>query len=78
MYRVGQTNLDLVKVELMWVQDLRSSPNSSWRILTNNLNISYYRTKVPQNEVIIHIDFLEKQILWPTLIFYKNLSVGWK
>jgi hypothetical protein len=36
---VARTNF-LVKVELTWVQDLKSSPKSPLRLLTNTLNIN--------------------------------------
>ena len=47
----------LVKVESMWVQDLGFSHESSRRLLSKPLNISY-RTKVAQNESITHINFV--------------------
>ena len=59
----------LVEVELMWVQDPGSSPKSLRRFLTNTLNVSH-KTKVSRNKIITHINFLEKQLLWPVLIFY--------
>lgn len=49
----------LVEVEFMRDQDRKSSPKSSWRFMTNALNISY-EIKVAQNITITHIDFLEK------------------
>jgi hypothetical protein len=55
---LGHTNV-LVKVELTWVQDPRSSSKSSWRLPTNTLNISY-KSKVAQKRIIIRINFLPK------------------
>ena len=31
----------LVKVELTWIQDPGSSPEDSWRLMTNTLNVSF-------------------------------------
>jgi hypothetical protein len=47
----------LVLVQLMWVQDPRSSLEYSG-LLTNTLNISF-REKVTQNKIISHFDSLE-------------------
>ena len=46
----------LVEVELMSVQDPKSSPKSSRRLPTNTLNISY-EIRVAQNRTITHINF---------------------
>ena len=37
-----------------------------------------YRNKVAQSKIITHIDFLENELMWPTVFFYKKISVGWK
>ena len=73
---VGNTNF-LVMVELIRVQHPMSSPKSPWRLSTNTLKISH-RTKVTQIKIITHVDFLGKQLLWPTLVVYYKFSVGWK
>ena len=57
----------LVKVDLMWVQDPRSSPKPSSRFPTNTLNTSY-RIEIAQNKIITHTHFLEKESMQPTLI----------
>ena len=68
---VGHTNF-LVKVELMRIQDLRSLPKSSWRLLPNALNSSYM-TKVAQTKTITHTNLKKKQLLWPMLfLYYEN------
>jgi hypothetical protein len=51
----------------MWVigsQGPEVFPNSSRRFLTNTLYFSF-RTKASQSKILIHIGFLEKQIMWP-------------
>lgn len=35
-------------------------------------------SKVVQNQIITCFTFLEEQSLWPMLIFYQTISVGWK
>jgi hypothetical protein len=65
---MGHTNF-LVKVELTWVQNPGSSFMFLSRLPMNTLNNSY-RTKIAQIKIITHIDFLEKKMTWPTLIFY--------
>lgn len=60
----------------MWVSDARSWPRFSCTLPPNTLNISYM-TKLAQNKIITHINFLEKQLVWPALIFYYRFCVGW-
>ena len=67
---VGHTNF-IVKV--VWVQNPRSSPKSSQRLPTNTLHKSSWlnlTSKVTQQQIITHVDFLENQSLWSSLNFY--------
>ena len=59
---------------LVKVQDPTSSPKCSRRLPANTLNISYM-TKVTQNKIITHMNFLGKQLLWPTLILNMKINV---
>ena len=73
----GPTNF-LVKVELTWVQDPKSSPKSSWKLPTNTLN-TIYRTQVAQKQNNHPCYFFKgKQLMWPTLIFFQEYRMGWK
>ena len=56
---MGHTNF-LIMLGLTWVQDVGSSLKSTWRLSINTLNISY-RTKVAQNTIITHTNFLRKK-----------------
>lgn len=48
-----------------------------WRLPTNTFNMRF-RKKIAQNKIIAHNNFLEKQIVWSTLILYSKFSGGWK
>ena len=66
----------LVKVELMLAQGLGFSPKSSWRLLTNTLNISY-KTKIIIQNNYNYLHYLVNFFwMWPTLILL--LKMGWK
>ena len=45
--------------------------------MTNTFFISY-GTKVAQNKTITHMNFLEKKLMGPKVMFYKKISVRWK
>ena len=60
MVSVGHTNF-LVKAQLTWVQDTRSSPKSL-ETSNNTLNISY-KTNIAHNQIIIDIDFIKILII---------------
>jgi hypothetical protein len=64
------------KLELAWVEDPGSFPESSWRLPLNTLHISC-RTKIAQNKMITHIHFLGKMITISNANFSKKFSVAW-
>ena len=72
---VGHHNF-LIEVDFNVDFRPQSCPRSSCMLPPNTLNI-IYKTKVGQNKVITRINFLEKKIVWPTIIFYSKFCVGW-
>ena len=51
---MGQINFQ-IKVELTWAQNYKFVSKSSWRLVTNSLNVGY-RIQVAQNRIIFQID----------------------